>query len=233
LDVSQPHDGPPAHIPLTDFSISVSGTDPCTNFTYTPAAGGGTYIEEGAQAVQPWVTILFGAIPSRFMILRLKTAALTDAGGTVEVKAEADGLWSVELSACGIRTMTSGTATSVSAASCKGPDVTQPIDLAAECIPGIVYSSPEWSSTFGNGSKLEVTCSYLDYQNGVPDYQSLVPAHMLWYVDSQGRRSKIAQGLFPGGKNAATFTSGVDDAGGSCLKSTDWWSVDSANNNTP
>lgn len=116
---------------------------------------------------------------------------------------------------------------------CNEPYTTHAVDLPAHCFPGVIYSQPEWSATFGNGSKLEVTCSYLDYQNNVVNYINLVPAYMFWYTNPEGQRGKIAQCLFPGGGNEAFYTSGVDDHGQTCLKSTDWFNADRRNSDVP
>jgi hypothetical protein len=116
---------------------------------------------------------------------------------------------------------------------CKPPYTWHPVDLPALCIPLVIYSSPGWSAAFGNGAKLEVTCSYLDYNNsGFADIHP-IPAYTFWYTNPQGQRAKIAQCLFSGGGNYATFRAGVDAQGRSCLKETTWVNIDRDNEDVP
>ncbi len=100
------------------------------------------------------------------------------------------------------------------------------IDLSDSC--SLPSAFPQWSKTFGNNSKLEVTCSWA-YNDGRfwP-----APAYMAWYSNPQGRRARIAQCLFSGGVNDGRYTAGhlADNPQQSCLASVDWENLDGGPN---
>lgn len=101
-------------------------------------------------------------------------------------------------------------------------------DLGDEC-SYLTYFNPlsqRWKKDFGDGSRLEVTCSLVS-----PFYP--VPAYMLWYTKPDGQRVRIAQCLFSGAANELSIQTGHVGAGTarqSCLSRTRWGNYDLESN---
>jgi hypothetical protein len=105
---------------------------------------------------------------------------------------------------------------------CQPELLSENVDFSDSCF--LPSPFPQWAKTFGNGAKLEVTCEL------ALNTDSLLPtsAYMAWYTDPQGNRSRIAQCLFHGGLNLATYR--ADPTGTACLASVDWWNLDGGPN---
>jgi hypothetical protein len=103
------------------------------------------------------------------------------------------------------------------------------IDLSDSCV--IPSPTPQWTTTFSDGSKLEVTCSFALNDVSIPGILA-GPAYMLWYTNTQGERSRIAQCLFSGGLNFATYRAGFIGGGQHCLARTDWTNLDGGANDS-